>query len=60
MRNFYKKFEIIPKNKKLFPRIILEIRGVKSNYFNEDLDILLQEAIFMKTNYFLLTLKQRC
>ena len=28
---------IIFKNKMLFPRIILEARGVKSNYFGEDL-----------------------
>jgi len=33
MKNFYKKFEIIPKNKKLFPRIILEPRGVKVELF---------------------------
>ena len=29
--------EIIFKNKMLFPRIILEPRGVKSDYFGEDL-----------------------
>ena len=32
--------EIIFKNNKLFPRIILEPIGVKSHYFNEDLDVL--------------------
>jgi len=30
---------IIFKNKMLFPRIILEQRGVKSHYFEEDLDV---------------------
>ena len=31
--------EIIFNNKKLFPRIILEQNGVKSNYFGEDLEM---------------------
>ena len=31
---------IIFKNKMLFPRIILELRGVKSNYFGDDLDVI--------------------
>jgi|GEM_PF-4243004 hypothetical protein len=36
---------IIFKNKKLFPRIILEPIGVTSHYFGEDLDVI--------TNYYL-------
>jgi len=36
---------IIFKNKKLFPRIILEPKGVMSLYFGEDLDVI--------TNYYL-------
>ena len=31
---------IIFKNKKLFPRIILELKGVKSHYFGEDFILL--------------------
>ncbi len=31
--------EIIFKNNKLFPKIILDTIGVKSHYFNEDLEM---------------------
>jgi hypothetical protein len=30
----------VPKNNNLFQRIILEVKGVKSNYFGEDLVVL--------------------
>jgi len=39
LRNIYKTFEIIFKNIKLFSKIILEQKGVKSNYLLKDLEL---------------------
>tara|TARA_B100000497_G_C7318994_1_gene213193 strand:- start:211 stop:399 length:189 start_codon:yes stop_codon:yes gene_type:complete len=45
MRNFYKKFEIIPKNKKLFPKIIFGGKGNKVELFYERFGIFLSPKL---------------
>ena len=42
---------IIFKNKMLFPRIILEPIGVKSNYFGEDLDAIKKLSLRIKSYF---------